>query len=280
MHGRRRPRRTAVLARLDAGDHPPDRRAVGRQPRRLVRPGLPRRRGCSRARYRDQRRGDHHRCGGGGPGLDPLARHGRDGGPVRELRVRRPDRDQRPDDRARHRRQGGRVRARRRVSPVSGADLRLDDHPRAAAAILLVIGAARSLRRESPPLPPTFLVIAPAVVLVLSGDHAVRPRSDPAAGSRRRGLRPERAGRCSACRRSRPRSCSSRWRSSSAFIVAAILYAAGCTSSDGLVSDGVPVGRSCRRRVRPAAFRARPGRRVRDRDLDRAPAPGLLRDPA
>ncbi|MEP6638759.1 MAG: sensor histidine kinase [Chloroflexota bacterium] len=39
---------------------------------------------------------------------------------------------------------------------------------RAAAAVLLVIGAARSLRNEAPPLPATFLVVGPAVILVLS----------------------------------------------------------------------------------------------------------------
>jgi signal transduction histidine kinase len=40
---------------------------------------------------------------------------------------------------------------------------------RAAVAALLVIGAARSLRREAPPLPATFLEFAPTVVLVASG---------------------------------------------------------------------------------------------------------------
>jgi signal transduction histidine kinase len=40
---------------------------------------------------------------------------------------------------------------------------------RAAVAILLVIGAARSLRREAPPLPATLLEFAPAVGLVVSG---------------------------------------------------------------------------------------------------------------
>ena len=70
---------------------------------------------------------------------------------------------------------------------------------RAAVAALLVIGAARSLRREAPPLPATFLVLAPAVVLVLVGDHAVRPRGVPAAGPGSRGLRPERAAGRSPC---------------------------------------------------------------------------------
>jgi signal transduction histidine kinase len=40
---------------------------------------------------------------------------------------------------------------------------------RAAVAALLVIGAARSLRGEAPPLPATFLAFAPTVVLVASG---------------------------------------------------------------------------------------------------------------
>jgi signal transduction histidine kinase len=40
---------------------------------------------------------------------------------------------------------------------------------RATVAALLVIGAARSLRREAPPLPATFLEFAPAVAVVLSG---------------------------------------------------------------------------------------------------------------
>jgi signal transduction histidine kinase len=40
---------------------------------------------------------------------------------------------------------------------------------RAAVATLLVIGAARSLRRDAPPLPPNFLEVAPAVALVVSG---------------------------------------------------------------------------------------------------------------
>ena len=40
---------------------------------------------------------------------------------------------------------------------------------RAAVALLLVIGAARSLRHEAPPLPPLFLAFAPAVVIVASG---------------------------------------------------------------------------------------------------------------
>jgi signal transduction histidine kinase len=40
---------------------------------------------------------------------------------------------------------------------------------RAAVAAILVIGAARSLRHDKPPLPPNFLEIAPAVSLVLSG---------------------------------------------------------------------------------------------------------------
>jgi len=40
---------------------------------------------------------------------------------------------------------------------------------RAAVAALLVIGAARSLRHEAPPLPATFLEFAPTLVLVLSG---------------------------------------------------------------------------------------------------------------
>jgi signal transduction histidine kinase len=40
---------------------------------------------------------------------------------------------------------------------------------RAAVAALLVIGAARSLRREAPPLPATFLELAPAAVLIVSG---------------------------------------------------------------------------------------------------------------
>lgn len=40
---------------------------------------------------------------------------------------------------------------------------------RAAAAALLVIGAARSLRREAPPLPATFLEVAPTVGVVFAG---------------------------------------------------------------------------------------------------------------
>ena len=40
---------------------------------------------------------------------------------------------------------------------------------RAAVAALLVIGAARSLRREAPPLPVNFLELAPAVGLVVAG---------------------------------------------------------------------------------------------------------------
>jgi signal transduction histidine kinase len=40
---------------------------------------------------------------------------------------------------------------------------------RGAAAVLLVLGAAQSLRRDVPPLPATFLLVAPAVSLVLSG---------------------------------------------------------------------------------------------------------------
>src|SRR3954468_2863396 len=40
---------------------------------------------------------------------------------------------------------------------------------RAAVAVILIIGATRSLRREPPPLPPAFLVVAPAVVLIASG---------------------------------------------------------------------------------------------------------------
>ncbi|MFL5647692.1 MAG: sensor histidine kinase [Chloroflexota bacterium] len=40
---------------------------------------------------------------------------------------------------------------------------------RAAVAAILIIGAARSLRRESPPLPPVFMVLAPAGVLIASG---------------------------------------------------------------------------------------------------------------
>ena len=36
-------------------------------------------------------------------------------------------------------------------------------------AAILVIGAARSLRREPPPLPPLVLVVVPALVLVLAG---------------------------------------------------------------------------------------------------------------
>jgi signal transduction histidine kinase len=51
---------------------------------------------------------------------------------------------------------------------------------RAAVAALLVIGAARSLRREAPPLPATFLELAPAIVLVLAavmlfGREAILP---------------------------------------------------------------------------------------------------------
>ncbi len=40
---------------------------------------------------------------------------------------------------------------------------------RGTVAALLVIGAARSLRRERPPLPPTILVVVPALVLMLAG---------------------------------------------------------------------------------------------------------------
>ncbi len=40
---------------------------------------------------------------------------------------------------------------------------------RGTVAAILVIGAARSLRREPPPLPPSILVIVPALVLVLAG---------------------------------------------------------------------------------------------------------------
>src|SRR6187401_1193466 len=36
---------------------------------------------------------------------------------------------------------------------------------RGAVAVILVIGAARSLRREAPPLPPLVLAIVPAVIL-------------------------------------------------------------------------------------------------------------------
>ena len=39
---------------------------------------------------------------------------------------------------------------------------------RGAVAAILVIGAARSLRREPPPLPPAVLVVVPALVLVLA----------------------------------------------------------------------------------------------------------------
>ena len=51
---------------------------------------------------------------------------------------------------------------------------------RGTVAALLVIGAARSLRREPPPLPPSVLVIVPALVLVLSatmlfGREAILP---------------------------------------------------------------------------------------------------------
>src|SRR6187401_1101434 len=51
---------------------------------------------------------------------------------------------------------------------------------RAAVAVILVIGAARSLRREAPPLPPLVLAIVPAVILVASaimlfGREAVLP---------------------------------------------------------------------------------------------------------
>jgi signal transduction histidine kinase len=64
---------------------------------------------------------------------------------------------------------------------------------RAAVAAILVIGAARSLRREPPPLPPLVLAIVPAVVLVLSaimlfGREAILPpvpgasAFDPAGG--------------------------------------------------------------------------------------------------
>lgn len=50
-----------------------------------------------------------------------------------------------------------------------GAPVYLWTLTRAAVAALLIIGAARSLRHETPPLPATFLVVAPAVVLVLAG---------------------------------------------------------------------------------------------------------------
>ena len=40
---------------------------------------------------------------------------------------------------------------------------------RGAAAVLLVLGAARSLRRDVPPLPATLLLVTPAVSLVLAG---------------------------------------------------------------------------------------------------------------
>jgi signal transduction histidine kinase len=51
---------------------------------------------------------------------------------------------------------------------------------RGAVAVILVIGAARSLRREAPPLPPLVLAVVPAVILVLSaimlfGREAILP---------------------------------------------------------------------------------------------------------
>ena len=61
---------------------------------------------------------------------------------------------------------------------------------RGAVAVILVIGAARSLRREAPPLPPLVLAIVPGGHPRAVRDHAVRAGGDPAAGPRCGGLRP------------------------------------------------------------------------------------------
>ena len=166
---------------------------------------------------------------------------GETGRPVRELRVRRADRHQRPDDRDRHRAARRQTSGWPRSQPGE-APIYLWTLTRAAVAALLVIGAARSLRREPPPLPPTFLEIVPAVGPRAGRGHAVRPRGDPAAGARRRSVRPERAARRSApLRRLDRRSCSSRSRSSSASSSPRSCSAA-CTSATGSCPT-----RSCRR---------------------------------
>ena len=87
---------------------------------------------------------------------------------------------------------------------------------RGAVAVILVIGAARSLRREAPPLPPLVLAIVPAVILVLSaimlfGREAILP---PVPGAE--AFDPDQRPRPRGVARSRRRSCSSRSRSSSA----------------------------------------------------------------
>ena len=55
------------------------------------------------------------------------------------------------------------------ASQPGEAPIYLWTEARAVVAAILVIGAARSLRREAPPLPPLFLAVGPALVLVLSG---------------------------------------------------------------------------------------------------------------
>ena len=101
------------------------------------------------------------------------------------------------------------------ASQPGEAPIYLWTEARAVVAAILVIGAARSLRREAPPLPPLFLAVGPALVLVLSaimlfGREAILPQVPGAEAFDPNGAA------CSGRPRSRPPSCCSRSRSSSA----------------------------------------------------------------
>ena len=149
---------------------------------------------------------------------------------------------------------------------------------RAAAAILLVIGAARSLRREMPPLPAVVLEVAPTVGVVLSaimlfGREAILP---PVPGAEAFDPTSPQVTALSAV-------------SAGVVVVQVAIFVGVHRGRDPVPAPvrprrehlrRLPVGGARHRRVRPAPLRPRPGRRDRDRDLHRRPATGLLRDPA
>ena len=148
---------------------------------------------------------------------------------------------------------------------------------RGTVAAILVIGAARSLRREPPPLPPSILVIVPALVLVLAGvmlfgrEASLPPVPGAEAfdpnGPGVLGVSPlstadrAPAGRdlCRLHRRRDPPPTAVRPLRARVRRLPVRGLGGGC--------------------LQPAALRARPGGRLRDRDFDRCAAACLLRDP-
>ena len=141
---------------------------------------------------------------------------------------------------------------------------------RGAVAAILVIGAARSLRREPPPLPPAVLVIVPALVLVLAavmlfGREASLP---PVPGAE--AFDPNGPGVLGGSVVSTA-IVFLQVAIFAGFIVAAILLRRLYVRVRARVRR-VPLRGARGRRLQPAALRARPGGRVRDRDLDRCPA--------